>query len=189
MKIIVFSDVHDHLENLRKLFEREKDFDLGIFCGDFVSPFTAREMAKYGKKIIGVWGNNEGDRPSILKNIQGSKIEIGYPREIDLFGEKSFIFHNFGSIDQTIEFSKYLLSKYRFIFFGHTHRYSLFLTKESKVINYTKELEKKAIEINIHDFKSMAINPGELCGWLTGAPTYIKITLKGERIRIELKKL
>jgi predicted phosphodiesterase len=48
MLIGVFSDVHDHLDNLRKALEifKEREVQGLIFCGDFCSPIPARLVAE-----------------------------------------------------------------------------------------------------------------------------------------------
>ncbi len=64
MKIGILSDVHDQILNLKKGLEIfiEQEVEQLIFCGDFCSPFSAKELALFPGKIHAVYGNNDGDR-------------------------------------------------------------------------------------------------------------------------------
>ena len=76
MKIGVISDTHDHLTNISKAIKifNERNIDVLIHCGDFVSPFTFRVfddlIPSIKNNFYGVFGNNDGDRV-FLKEILG----------------------------------------------------------------------------------------------------------------------
>ena len=73
MKIAIISDTHDNLPNIRKAVEiiNDKDIDLVIHAGDYVSPFTAKEFKKLNCEMIGVFGNNDGDKAMLLRKFEG----------------------------------------------------------------------------------------------------------------------
>ena len=55
IKIGVFSDSHDHMENIRKAIEifLEQKVEKIVHCGDIVAPFMVRAMSELkGKPII-----------------------------------------------------------------------------------------------------------------------------------------
>ena len=69
MKIAVLSDIHDNLVNLDLALQKIKELqaETMIFCGDFCSPFAAKQLAGFGLPVHAVFGNNDGDPFAILK--------------------------------------------------------------------------------------------------------------------------
>lgn len=60
----VLADSHDHLPAIRaavRLFNSHH-VDLVLHAGDIVSPFTAREFQHLEAPLLGIFGNNDGDR-------------------------------------------------------------------------------------------------------------------------------
>lgn len=70
MKVLVVSDIHDNLEAISrfKLAVLKENYDLLVVLGDFTSPFTLKELLNIAPKLIGVFGNNDGDK-ALLKNL------------------------------------------------------------------------------------------------------------------------
>jgi predicted phosphodiesterase len=65
MIIGVCADIHDHLDNLRKMLVifAERQVEAIIFCGDFCSPIPSRVItAEFKGDIHCVFGNGDGDR-------------------------------------------------------------------------------------------------------------------------------
>lgn len=145
MKIGIIADTHDNLPNIEKvvsIFNKEK-IDLLLHAGDFVSPFTARELKNIQCPFTGVFGDNDGDRLFSLNQFQkiGSIYPEPYKTNID---EKKFIM--FHKNDIIADLAKSQL--YDIIICGHTPRVEIY--KEGK---------------------TTVINPGECGGWLTGKST------------------
>jgi len=72
MRVGVVSDSHDNVFAIRRAGEelRRRGVGLVLHAGDWVSPFSARflrEALGEGVRIVGVWGNNEGERPFFLE--------------------------------------------------------------------------------------------------------------------------
>ncbi len=150
MKIGIISDTHDHLENLRKALEifHKEGIRLILHAGDFISPFTVRPFLSYSFKLIGVFGNNDGEREGLKKNFKdiGEIYEDYFAGEIG--GRKVFLTHKG-------EMVKYLdEDKFDVIIYGHTHK---------------RDLRKE---------KALIINPGECGGWLYGKPTICILDLE-----------
>src|SRR5437588_11169651 len=61
MKIAILSDIHDNLWNLSSALNAVRDSDVLICCGDLCSPFVIDELAKFGRDIHIVFGNNDAD--------------------------------------------------------------------------------------------------------------------------------
>ena len=122
MLIGVFSDVHDHLDNLRKALEifKEREVQGLIFCGDFCSPIPARLVAEeFEGDIHCVFGNGDGDRFAILSaaNSQYRNLKLyGEYAELEFEGVKVAVTH--------YPFYAEALARtgdYQAVFSGHTH--------------------------------------------------------------------
>ncbi|MFW9829185.1 MAG: metallophosphoesterase [Candidatus Thorarchaeota archaeon] len=170
MKVAVLSDSHDHMNNILKAISliNEKKVDALIHCGDYVSPFVRKwfDLLKESIKsnFYGVFGNNDGERLFLFQNLgQICKFAQGSNElNLELDGKKIFASHM--PKKQTID-ALANSGKYDIILFGHTH--SLF----------NEKLENGVI----------VVNPGELCGYLSGKATFAIIdTKKMESEIIEL---
>lgn len=146
MKIALVSDSHDNLTLIKRFVEdvKGRGVDLIIHLGDIISPFSAREFLRAEKKIISVFGNNDGEIKG-LSNLLDIK---PFPRELEIGGKKILLYH-----DPLFDENK--VEPWDFIFYGHTHK---------------KYFIKRG--------KTLIINPGELCGYLTSLSTYVTLDLK-----------
>ena len=123
MLIGVFSDVHDHLDNLHKALEifRERGVESLVFCGDFCSPIPSRVMAEGFKGDIHcVFGNGDGDRFAMLAaaNTQYPNLKLhGEYAELEFEGVRVAVTH--------YPFYANALARtgdYQAVFSGHTHQ-------------------------------------------------------------------
>ncbi|MEI6171408.1 MAG: YfcE family phosphodiesterase, partial [bacterium] len=73
MKLGILSDSHDHLRALERIVARfnAENVDLVLHAGDFVSPFTAIPLSKLRAPLVGVFGNNDGDRLYLTRRFAG----------------------------------------------------------------------------------------------------------------------
>ena len=138
----VMSDSHDNLTMIRRAVSIFNDAacDLVVHAGDFVAPFAIKELAALNGRLKAVFGNCDGEK-------------LGLKMAIEPYGEiqqEPFAFSHAGKeillchIDFPV--SKYVASgKYDIVIFGHTHK---------------TEVRKQG--------KTLAVNPGETGGWLTG---------------------
>ena len=57
MKIGVFSDSHDHMENIRKAVDifLEQKVEKIVHCGDIIAPFMVRAMESTEIMMVNVW--------------------------------------------------------------------------------------------------------------------------------------
>jgi len=124
-------------------FFNRKNVEIVLHAGDYVSPFTAQEFSKLKMKLIGVFGNNDGDKPYLLERFKKNIGEIKQDFfELDLGGKKVVVMHQPKFIDQLLKDKKYDV-----VIYGHTHK------------------------IDIRKGSALVINPGECGGWLTGRST------------------
>lgn len=145
------SDSHDNMPLIAKavaLFNREK-VDLVLHAGDFVSPFTNIEFRKLDAKMVAVFGNNDGDKPYLLRRFADIGEIQEDPRELELDGRKIALMHQPKFLEALVAAADYDL-----VVCGHTHK------------------------VDIREGKPLIINPGETGGWLYGKSTVVTLDLK-----------
>ena len=64
MKIGIISDTHDDVENVQKAIEmfNVERVQYVIHAGDYIFPGIVKEFEKLNSKLIGVLGNNDGEK-------------------------------------------------------------------------------------------------------------------------------
>ena len=72
MRIGVFADVHDHLDNLRKVVAlfNSLECECVLFAGDLVSTFAVPPLRKLNCPFFGCFGDNEGNKPGLLAGMR-----------------------------------------------------------------------------------------------------------------------
>ena len=148
MKILVLSDIHDHIRNLRSTLADHNDLDAMIFLGDLCSPFTLGLMLdSFQKKPIHlVLGNNDGDAFRITAKAHQTQFDVHIHGEFaelveyngklvkrvdfeNLFGDYEkrdvgglrIAMHHFDNIAEILARS----SVYDIVFYGHNHIYNI----------------------------------------------------------------
>lgn len=63
MLIGLIADSHDNLQLIDEAIKllNEKNLELVLHVGDFVSPFVVSKLKDLNCRVIGVFGNNDGD--------------------------------------------------------------------------------------------------------------------------------
>ncbi len=151
MKILILSDIHDHVWNLEKLINKVKNaVDAAVFCGDMCSPFSAGLLGKLGVPSYACLGNNDVDHIGLLKK-SGDKFTWFFQSQdygsVELGGKKIAFCHYPKKGEQLVK-----TGNYNAVFYGHTHK---------------KKNEKHR--------KTLLVNPGSVCGIVDGrdsAPSY-----------------
>ncbi len=153
MKLAVISDTHDHKDNILKAVSimNERKVDALIHCGDYVAPFVKRWFDGLNDNIkenfLGVFGNNDGERVFLVKNLGQICDIVGMEINKDFDGKKVYASHmpTQNTIDAIAKSGQYDI-----VLTGHTHN----------MVN------KK------YDNGVLVVNPGEACGYLTGKSTF-----------------
>ncbi len=129
MRIGVISDTHDNLNAINKAvkFFNSEQVDLVLHAGDFVSPFTLMMLKELSCKLIGVFGNNDGDKLMLKKMSEGSIYNS--PHTINLGDKRAIISHEL-PLEALIQ-SQY----YDLIVFGHTHQVDSRVVDKTIIIN------------------------------------------------------
>lgn len=147
MIIGLISDTHDRLPLIERAIERLKEerVILVLHAGDYISPFTAKPFANLDAPIIGVFGNNCAETETLSRVYSEVGADLrGYFAEVKEDGLRIALTH--GHIKS--EMDKAMGGGYDVVVMGHSHRASV--REENSIL---------------------VINPGEVCGYLTGNST------------------
>jgi putative phosphoesterase len=154
MIIGAMSDSHDRLDAVDKaisFFNSQEVTDV-LHAGDLVSPFVARLFSKLKAKLHFVWGNNEGDHDFIKVRFADIGVTpLGDFAALQLGGKKIALLHG---LHEEIVDSLVGSGRYDLVVRGHNHK------------------------AEIIEGKTLVVNPGELCGYLTGRQTVALIDLQ-----------
>lgn len=149
MLLGIMGDTHDHLDNIGKAtcVMNERSVDLVLHTGDFISPFVIPALGRCDSRVIGVFGNNDGDRELLTKKCtESGKVEIqGNFADLEISGRRLALIHGH---EQKILADLVESGLFDMMVCGHTHAKTLTLTG-----------------------KTYVLNPGEVCGYLTGEST------------------
>jgi len=155
MIIGLIADTHDRLPFIEKAVKRlnEERVELVLHAGDYIAPFVISKLKELNAKFIGVFGNNDGDKMLLKKKFGENGFEIrGNFAETQVENVKIALLHG-----HETELMNALINTeaYPIIVHGHTH---------------TAEIRRKG--------KTLIINPGEVCGYLTGKSTIALLNTK-----------
>lgn len=160
MIIGAMADTHDRLDavdNAISFFNSQGVTDV-LHAGDLVSPFVVPLFSKLKAKLHFVWGNNEGDRDFV--KVRFADIEVtplGNFAALQLGGKKIALLH--GTHEQIVD-SLVKCGCYDLVVRGHNHK------------------------AEIIEGSTLLVNPGEVCGYLTGHRTVALIDLQEMHGRI-----
>jgi putative phosphoesterase len=148
MIVGIISDTHDRLPLIDEAVKRlnEMNVELVLHAGDYISPFVASNFKKLKAPLIGVFGNNDGDRTLLEKKFAEFGADIrGRFAFVVVDGLRIALLHG---DEKELMRSLLELESHDVLISGHTH-----LAK-----TYRKG-------------RTLVINPGEACGYLSGKPT------------------
>ena len=115
MLVAVVADSHDNLPLIERAVEvcRERGAEAIVHAGDFVAPFAARAWAAFDGPVMGVFGNNDGERAGLRKVI--AELYEG-PHRFELGGRGVLVAH------RREDLAEPLLGPADLVVVGHTHR-------------------------------------------------------------------
>ncbi len=145
MKLGVMSDSHDNVPNVNRAVGLFNDIgvDLVVHAGDFIAPFAVVPLEDLNCRVVGVFGNNDGERVVVAKRFEaiGGEVHPNFA-DVSLGGKKIAVMHY---PELAIPIAK--SGDYDIVIYGHTHK------------------------IDIRQGNSLLLNPGETGGWITGRAT------------------
>lgn len=160
MIIGAMADTHDRLEVVSKAisFFNSKGVTDVLHAGDLVSPFVVSLFSGLKAELHFVWGNNEGDHDFIEVRFADIGVKpLGDFAVLQLGGKKIALLH--GIHDEIVD-SLTESGCYDLVVRGHTHK------------------------ADIIEGQTLVVNPGEVCGYLTGRQTVALIDLEEMRGQI-----
>jgi hypothetical protein len=170
MKLGIVADTHDNLDAIRKAVElfNDEGIDLLIHAGDFVAPFTEQPFRTLKAPLVGIFGNNDGDKLLLKEKYREKGVGELYedPHEFELATKRLIVTHR-PKIVKALAVS----GLYEVIVYGHTHK---------------AEIEHTSDESGTQSKEIWIINPGECCGYLTGRKTVALLDLEKDEARIEV---
>jgi putative phosphoesterase len=164
MNILVLSDTHDHIENLRRLvLEVQGEIEAAIFCGDLCAPFMAAELARLNVPIYACLGNVDEDHIAMQQkggeSIHWTSLAEEYG-EITL-DERKIAFCHYPKLAELLAHE----GIFDAVFHGHTH-----MAQDKKI------------------GETVLVNPGALCGIVKGeyeTPSYALYDTATNSVTIE----
>jgi putative phosphoesterase len=65
MKIGIVADSHDNVPAIKKAVEyfNKSNIRFVIHAGDYIAPFSVKEFLRLKTKLLGGFGNNDGESP------------------------------------------------------------------------------------------------------------------------------
>lgn len=124
----------------------EEGVKLVLHAGDYVAPFVIPHFKPLKAKFVGVFGNNDGEREILKKRFLENDLDIrGNFAEVKVDGLRIALMHD---SDEELLNSLISSESHDLIIHGHSHK-------------------AKAYK----NGKTLVINPGEVCGYLTEKST------------------
>lgn len=148
MIVGMMADTHDYLPFVDKAVRKlnEEKAELVLHAGDYVAPFVVPHFKPLKAKFIGVFGNNDGEREGLKNKFSELGLDIrGNFAEVKVDNLRIALLH--GGEEELLR-SLASAQSYDVIVHGHLH--------EAKVYQ---------------NGKTLMINPGEVCGYLSGKST------------------
>jgi len=151
------ADSHDNLPRIRQAVEffNERGVALVFHAGDFIAPFVGRELRHLACPLVGVFGNNDGERTG-LRNMMRKLGEIHDPPFFWRHNELRVLLSHVPLDEVGLEGAADL------VIWGHTH--------------------EPAVR---REAGWLLVNPGECGGWLTGRATVAWADLASREARIQ----
>jgi len=119
LKIGIIADTHDFLPNIEKAvsFFNSQKVEQVVHAGDIISPFTAKTFGKLKCPMKAVFGNNDGDKSSLVKSFEGIAEFHERYLTLELQDRRILVFHQPDFIE-SISRSR----DYDVVIHGHTHK-------------------------------------------------------------------
>ena len=153
----LITDTHDNKVSVEKAVALFNTRDVGLVLhgGDYIAPFNARWMASLNAPMIGVFGNNDGEKFGLRTLFESLGPIHRAPYVVTHEEKRILMLHEPDEVDALAQSGAYDV-----IFYGHTH------------------------EIDVREGQTLVVNPGEAGGWVTGRSTVGVLDLEAMAVEI-----
>lgn len=130
MKILVISDSHGNIANIKHVMGFAKKINAGtvIHCGDWNNIAAAETVLSYGVPLYSVLGNADID-PELEKYLSRQSKKFTHKfLEVDIDGKRIGIIHNIRNLGRDY-------SKLDTLFFGHWQKQADIIWKNIRAVN------------------------------------------------------
>lgn len=148
MNVALVSDTHDNLQAVDGLVKalKERGINIVLHAGDIIAPFTLKRFQGFQLRFI--FGNNDGERAGLISVANQLGLEaLGDFGCTEVSGRRIAIIHG---TDEALVKAVASSGLYDVVLRGHTHKLEI-------------------TEIGA----TLVVNPGEVCGYLTGEKTFV----------------
>jgi len=157
----ILADSHDCLPRIKDAIDRlnSEPIELVLHAGDYSAPFVTGYYKKLKSRMIGVLGNNDAEEVKLRDRFAEAGHEIrGEFADIKAGNFRIALTH--GDEDDLLR-SLTSCGGYDVVVHGHTH--------EAKITE---------------EGRTLVINPGEICGYLTGKSTFAVLDTSEKKARL-----
>ena len=161
MQVGILADSHDCLPRIKDAIDRlnSESIELVLHAGDYSAPFVTDHYSALKVQMIGVFGNNDAEKEKLRDRFAKAGHEIK-GRFAEVQAGKLRIALTHGDEDELLQ-SLTKCGGYDVLVYGHTH--------EAKVVE---------------EGHTLVINPGEICGYLTGESTFAILNTADRKARL-----
>jgi putative phosphoesterase len=159
----ILADTHDHVEAMTRAVNlfNDSNVTMVIHAGDLVSPFSVEPLKKLKVPLKYVFGNNERERERIKAKMAGMDVEVGECLEVEYKNVKIVVYHGENAL---ILNALITCKEYDVVVTAHSHQPEV--SNEEGVL---------------------VINPGEVCGYLTGRKTVAILNV--DKLEAEIQEI
>jgi putative phosphoesterase len=146
----LLGDTHDHIPRIELavgVLNSEATGGVFLHTGDFIAPFVIPALNLLNGQLIGVYGNNDGDHDLLqARCAETENVRIhGNFFEFVIEGKRIALLHGH---ERTLLHDLIESGLFDLVVHGHSHQSGIY---------------RKG--------RTLVINPGEVCGYLTGKPS------------------
>jgi putative phosphoesterase len=161
LQVGILADSHDCLPRIKDAIDRlnSEPIELALHAGDYSAPFVTDYYRALKVHMIGVFGNNDAEKEKLRDRFAEAGHEIN-SRFAEVQAGKLRIALTHGDEDKLLQ-SLIKCEGYDVLVYGHTHQPKL-----------------------AEEGRTLVINPGEICGYLTGKSTFAVLNTSKKKARL-----
>lgn len=169
MRIAVMSDTHDQIANLWAAVSHCNDHgvDMIIHCGDLISPFMLKRLARFAGPVHLVYGNNVGDLHLVSQQCAVNYQNLTHHGVMGVLtaGGRKIGFHHYPEVAEGMAET----GQYDMVCCGHNHIYGVQYINKTLVVNpgdlLGKDIRPCFCIVDLADFATERVEVGQPMFW------------------------